>query len=73
MILAKLIEKVWKLNQYICIQVDTNWVINYAKFIPKKTYGVGTVTIEEKEDMDMYDDQSVFNFDVSSGVIYRPI
>ena len=53
-------------------QVDTNWVINNVKFIPKKTYGVGTVTIEEKEDMDMSDDPSVFNFDVSSGVIYGP-
>jgi len=38
----------------------------------KKTYGVGTITIEEKEDMDMCDDPSVFNFDISNGVIYGP-
>ncbi len=27
-------------------QVDTIWVKNNVKFIPKKTYGIGTVTIE---------------------------
>jgi len=53
-------------------QVDTNWTINYVKFVQKKTYGVGTITIEEKEDMDMCDDSSVFNFEISSGVIYGP-
>ena len=53
-------------------QVDTNWTINYVKFIQKKSYGVGTITIEEKEDMDMCDDNSVFNFEISSGVIYGP-
>ena len=53
-------------------QVDTNWTINYVKFVPRKNYGVGTVTIEEKEDMDMCDDSSVFNFEISSGVIYGP-
>ena len=53
-------------------QVDTNWTINYVKFIQKKSYGVGTITIEEKEDMDMCDDSSVFNFEISSGVIYGP-
>ena len=63
------IEPIYLMND---TQVDTNWVINYVKFIPKKTYGVGTITIEEKEDMDMCDDPSVFNFDVSNGVIYGP-
>ena len=63
------IEPIYLMND---TQVDTNWVINYVKFIPRKTYGVGTITIEEKEDMDMCDDPSVFNFDVSSGVIYGP-
>jgi len=53
-------------------QVDTNWTINYVKFIQKKSYGVGTVTIEEKEDMEMCDDNSVFNFEISNGVIYGP-
>ena len=53
-------------------QVDTNWQINYVKFVQKKNYGVGTITIEEKEDMDMCDDNSVFNFEISSGVIYGP-
>ncbi len=63
------IEPIYLMND---TQVDTNWVINYVKFIPKKTYGVGTITIEEKEDMDMCDDPSVFNFDISNGVIYGP-
>ena len=53
-------------------QVDTNWAINYVKFVPKKNYGIGTITIEEKEDIDMCDDSSVFNFEISSGVIYGP-
>jgi hypothetical protein len=53
-------------------EVDTNWTINYVKFIPNKSYGVGTITIEEKEDMDMCDDSSVFSFEISSGVIYGP-
>ena len=53
-------------------EVDTNWTINYVKFIPKKNYGAGTVTKEEKEDLDMCDDSSVFNFEISSGVIYGP-
>ena len=53
-------------------QVDTNWQINYVKFIQRKNYGVGTITIEEKEDMDMCDDNTVFNFEISSGVIYGP-
>ena len=63
------IEPIYLMND---TTVDTNWVINYVKFIPKKTYGVGTVTIEEKEDMDMCDDSSVFDFDITSGVIYGP-
>ena len=63
------IEPIYLMND---TTVDTNWVINYVKFIPKKTYGAGTVTIEEKEDMDMCDDSSVFDFDVSNGVIYGP-
>ena len=53
-------------------EVDTNWTINYVKFTPRKNYGVGTVTIEEKEDLDMCDDSSVFNFEISNGVIYGP-
>ena len=53
-------------------EVDTNWTINYVKYTPKKNYGAGTVTIEEKEDLDMCDDSSVFNFEISNGVIYGP-
>ena len=63
------IEPIYLMND---TTVDTNWTINYIKFIPRKTYGAGTVTIEEKEDMDMCDDSSVFDFDITSGVIYGP-
>ena len=63
------IEPIFLMND---TQVDTNWVINYVKFIPRKTYGYGTVTIEEKEDMDMCDDSSVFDFEITNGVIYGP-
>jgi len=63
------IEPIFLMND---TQVDTNWAINYVKFIPRKTYGYGTVTIEEKEDMDMCDDSSVFDFEITNGVIYGP-
>jgi hypothetical protein len=63
------IEPIFLMND---TQVDTNWTINYVKFIPRKTYGYGTVTIEEKEDMDMCDDSSVFDFEITNGVIYGP-
>ena len=63
------IEPIFLMND---TQVDTNWVINYVKFIPRKTYGYGTVTIEEQEDMDMCDDSSVFDFEITNGVIYGP-
>ena len=63
------IEPIFLMND---TQVDTNWAINYVKFIPRKTYGYGTVTIEEQEDMDMCDDSSVFDFEITNGVIYGP-
>ena len=63
------IEPIYLMND---TQVDTNWTINYVKFVHKKTYGHGTVTIEEKEDMEMCDDSSVFDFELTSGVIYGP-
>ena len=53
-------------------QVSINWVINYVKFIPRKTYGYSTVTIEEQVDMDMCDDLSVFDFEITNEVIYGP-
>ena len=53
-------------------EVDTNWKITYEKFLHPKIYGHGTVTTEEKEDINMNDDPSVFNFDISDGVIYGP-
>ena len=63
------IEPIFLMND---TQVDTNWAINYVKFIHRKTYGYGTVTIEEQEDMDMCDDSSVFDFEITNGVIYGP-
>ena len=63
------IEPIYLMND---TTVDTNWTINYVKFIPRKTYGAGTITIEEKEDMEMCDDSSVFDFDITNGVIYGP-
>ena len=53
-------------------EVDTNWKITYEKFVSPKIYGHGTVTTEEREDINMNDDPSVFNFDISDGVIYGP-
>ena len=63
------IEPIYLMND---TTVDTNWNINYVKFIPRKTYGAGTITIEEREDMEMCDDSSVFDFDITNGVIYGP-
>ncbi len=63
------IEAIYLMND---TQVDTNWTINYVKFTPRKTYGHGTVTREEQEDMDMCDDNSVFDFEQTNGVIYGP-
>lgn len=53
-------------------EVDTNWKINYVKFVPKAVYGYGTITKDELEDQNMSDDPSVFDFDLSEGMIYGP-
>ena len=66
---SKKIQNLYLMNE---TDVDTNWKINYVKFVPKAVYGYGTITKGEKEDMEMLDDPSVFNFDVSEGVIYGP-
>ena len=52
--------------------VETDWSINYNKFIIKKYYGYGTTTIEEKEDQNMNDDPDVFLFSLTNGVILGP-
>jgi hypothetical protein len=53
-------------------EVDTRWSINYVKHVPKKNYGHGTMTNEEKEDIQKTDDASVFNFSISEGLISGP-
>ena len=63
------VEKMYLLDD---TEVDTNWKINYVKFIPKKLFGYGTITKEEKEDIEMSDDESVFTFDIADGIIYGP-
>ena len=65
------IEPIYLMNDST---VNINEMVNYVKFIPRKTYEFGTITIGEKEnvDMDTCDDSSVFDFDVTSGVIYGP-
>jgi len=52
--------------------VLTDWSINYLKFYPKKYYGYGTTTNDEKEDMEMTDDPDMFLFNITSGEIYGP-
>lgn len=52
--------------------VFSDWSINYHKFVGKKTYGYGTTTKDEREDMEMHDDPDVFLFSVTSGIIPGP-
>ena len=66
---SKKTEKIYLLDD---TEVDTNWKINYIKFTPKKIFGHGTLTKEEKEDIEMSDDDSVFIFDITDGIIYGP-
>jgi hypothetical protein len=53
-------------------EVESDWVINYIKHIPKEEYGYGTTTIAEKEDMNMIDDPDMFMFSITSGKIEGP-
>lgn len=53
-------------------EVETKWSINYIKFTPKKTYGHGTITKEEKEDLEKTDDPDVFHFSITQGLIPGP-
>jgi hypothetical protein len=53
-------------------EVLTKWTINYVKHVPKKNYGYGTTTLEEKEDITKTDDSDVFVFNVTEGLIYGP-
>lgn len=52
--------------------VLTDWQINYVKFKPKKSYGYGTTTTDEKEDIAMTDDPDMFLFNITSGEIHGP-
>lgn len=53
-------------------EVESKWTINYIKFTGKKIYGHGTITKDEKEDIEKTDDPDVFQFSVSNGIIYGP-
>ena len=53
-------------------EVLTDWQINYVKFKPKKYYGYGTTTTDEKEDIEMTDDPDMFLYNVTSGEIHGP-
>lgn len=53
-------------------EVETDWSINYLKFIPKKSYGYGTTTVDETEDLNMCDDPDMFMFNITSGIIPGP-
>lgn len=52
--------------------VESDWKIEYVKFTPRKDYGYGTLTNEEKEDIELIDDPEVFKFDFSNGLINGP-
>jgi hypothetical protein len=53
-------------------EVETKWSLNYVKFMPKKHYGHGTVTQDEKEDFEKTDDPEVFIFNITQGAIPGP-
>jgi hypothetical protein len=53
-------------------EVQTKWSINYLKHTPKKIYGHGTTTKEEKEDITKTDDPDVFIFNITEGLIIGP-
>jgi hypothetical protein len=52
--------------------VLSDWQINYIKFVPKKNYGYGTTTTDEKEDIGMCDDPDMFFFNITKGEIHGP-
>jgi hypothetical protein len=52
--------------------VVSDWQINQIKFKKKDLYGYETITQFEKEDFQMFDDETVFNFSVASGQSYGP-
>jgi len=52
--------------------VLSDWKVNYLKYKPKKYYGYGTTTIDEKEDISMCDDPDMFLFNITSGEIHGP-
>ncbi|MCQ2816949.1 MAG: hypothetical protein MJ252_06765 [archaeon] len=66
---SKKIEEIYLMDE---TEVPTNWKISFVKFIPKTVYGYGTMTEKEKEDQNMLEDPSVFNFEMTEGVIYGP-
>ena len=53
-------------------EVESDWQINYIKHVHKKSYGYGTTTMDEKEDIRMTDDPDMFLFNITSGVIEGP-
>jgi hypothetical protein len=53
-------------------EVESKWSIYSVKPKPKNYYGHGTMTKDEKEDMDKTDDPDVFIFNITSGVICGP-
>ena len=55
-------------------EVETDWKINYIKFIPKakEDYGYGTTTLGEKEDLEMCDEPDMFMFNITNGRIEGP-
>ena len=73
---SKKIQYLYLMNE---TDVDTNWKITYVNLVLKKVYGYGTITKGEEEDLEIKkdptkngDDPSVFNFDISEGMIYGP-
>lgn len=67
-------ESYKRLTMYLLNEtdVDTKWQIHYKKHTLKSNLGFGTVTEEEKEDIQKTDDSSVFIFSVTEGVISGP-
>lgn len=53
-------------------EVETKWSIYSLKPKQKNNYGYGTITKDEKEDLDKLDDPEVFIFNVTTGVIPGP-
>ena len=53
-------------------EVETKWSIYSLKSKPKNYYGYGTLTKDEKEDMEKNDDPDVFIFNLTSGIVQGP-